>query len=103
MGVGKDGLPPVAGISEMAVRWPTYERIDAQARGGQGGNSRGGTDTSTFQTRALDFRVAAVGSKELRYANTLRAELARSKISSQRIRRLKRRRKAERGVTTAVG
>src|SRR6185312_1682022 len=23
MGVGKDGLPPVAGISEMAVRWPT--------------------------------------------------------------------------------
>jgi len=68
-----------------------YERIDAQARGGQGGNSRGGTDTSTFQTRALDFRVDAVGSRDCAIA-TRCAQSLRGRNSPRNGWRLKYRR-----------
>ena len=39
----------------MAVRVAGYERFDAQARGGQCGNSRGGANIAHFNLGRLTF------------------------------------------------
>jgi|SRR6185312_4084550 len=70
MGVGKDGLPPVAGISEMAVRWPTMSASTRRPGAGKAEIHEAERTLARSRRERLTFvlTLSAVGIAQSRHA-----------------------------------